>query len=345
MVFSIDTLNESLDYKFPSLIEESDNNLDFSFFDINLRLLVEEQKNFNINLLSKEKIVEKIKTIDIKSLLLNIFDWFIDSINKLTDLFISSIIKFINSNNKKISKYRRELKSYDNKLEYYGIQYNYTNIDTYDVASFGDYESDITNEYINLLNELEKLKSAKTPMEVSDTLYNIMKNIQYNSVSLDTIRGKILGKSRGVNVEDYPKELFKFFRKGKDTPISKKTYSADAIKYIASVYFSYDRQTKYIRREANKLTSVAKARKKDIKAKDINDYIPNTSNLDDSIMNSFNIIIIEECSKIRNICDIYRMFYSAKLDAIREYTASNVGILAQAIIELKKNKGGNDNAN
>jgi hypothetical protein len=182
-------------------------------------------------------------------------------------------------------------------------------------------------------------------MEVSDTLYNIMKNIQYNSVSLDTIRGKILGKSRGVNVEDYPKELFKFFRNGKDTPISKKTYSADAIKYIASVHFSYDRQTKYIRREANKLTSVAKARKKDIKAKDINDYIPNTSNLDDSIMNSFNIIIIEECNKIRNICDIYRMFYSAKLDAIREYTASNVGILAQAIIELKKNKGGNDNAN
>lgn len=349
MVFSINTLNESFNRPFPKEVYKENNNL--SFFESSLTLLITEQREFEYNmiqlsegLVSKavlNKVNKKIKSIDIEELFSRIFDWFIEAINKMQETFSTFLVKFINKD-QRIKIYKKKLESFDGNINYNKKYYNYTNL--LSDSSYTDYKDEISKVYDDFIDKLDKLGKYNTPMELASVLSDIRNDIEYDSKDLDNIRGKIVGKNTLISKENFAIELFKYFRDGKENPIDTGFMSNEVIfmnpivKDAYNNYFNYNKQRSIIQRESNKLTSQARAQKIKIRTTNPFKYM-DTSNLSTDIFNQYNSIISIKCRKIKDICDIYRLYYSAKLDALKEFNYQNKNILSAAITEIIKEEG------
>ena len=348
MVFSINTLNESLNKPFYKESNKEDDN--FSFFESSLTLLITEQREFEYNMIQlSEGImsnivsnkIEKIKSIDIQELLLKIFDWFIDAINKSQETFLIFLAKFINRD-KRIKLFKRKLESFEGTIVYNSKYYDYTNI--LSDSSYTDYKDEISKVYDEFVDSLSKLSKHNTPVELASILSDIKTSSEYNSEDLDNIRGKIVGKNILVSKEDFATELFKYFRNGRETPqlsFGKHIFDNSIIKDAYNSFFNYSKQRSIIQRESNKLTSQAKLQKAKIKTTNIFKYM-DISNLSSDIINQYSNIVSIKCRKIKDICDIYRLYYSAKLDALKEYNYQSSKILSIAISEIIRQEGKKD---
>ena len=120
------------------------------------------------------------------------------------------------------------------------------------------------------------------------------------------------------------------------------TFTNSYIKEAYDSYFNYSKQRSIIQRESHKLTAQALAQKTKIRTTNPFNYIE-VSNLSPDVITQYNSIISIKCRKIKDICDIYRLYYSAKLDALKEYNCQNINILAAAVNEIiKEEKKNND---
>ena len=125
MVFSINTLNESINKPFHKEVEKENDN--FSFFESSLTLLITEQREFEYNMIQLSeglvsntvinKVANKIKSINIEELLTKIFDWFIEAIKKMQETFSTFLVKFINKD-KRIKLYKKKLESFEGTINY-----------------------------------------------------------------------------------------------------------------------------------------------------------------------------------------------------------------------------------
>ena len=352
MVFSINTLNESINKPFHVETEKENDN--FSFFESSLTLLITEQREFEYNMIQLseglvsnaviDKVVNKIKSINIEELLTKIFDWFIEAIKKMHETFSIFLVKLINKD-KRIKLYKKKLESFEGTINYNKSYYTYTNL--LSDSSYTDYKDEISKVYDDLIDKLSKLGKYNTPMELASILSYIRNDTEYDSKDLDNIRGKILGRNSLISKEDFATELFKYFRNGKENPVElgllnkKVTFTKYYIKEAYDSYFNYSKQRSIIQRESHKLTAQALAQKTKIRTTNPFKYME-VSNLSTDVITQYNSIISIKCRKIKDICDIYRLYYSAKLDALKEYNCQNINILAAAVNEIIKEEKKND---
>ena len=255
------------------------------------------------------------------------------------------ICKSYKQKDKRIKLYKKKLESFEGTINYNKSYYTYTNL--LSDSSYTDYKDEISKVYDDLIDKLSKLGKYNTPMELASILSDIRNDVEYDSKDLDNIRGKILGKNTLISKENFATELFKYFRDGKENPtelglLSKNvTFTNSYIKEAYDSYFNYSKQRSIIQRESNKLTAQALAQKTKIRTTNPFNYIE-VSNLSPDVITQYNSIISIKCRKIKDICDIYRLYYSAKLDALKEYNCQNINILAAAVNEIIKEEKKND---
>ena len=358
MIFSIDTIKQSLDRSTPIVTNESE--YDSSIFCNVLEMIMDEQREFENNMINVneglisslavkagQKQIDKIKSIDFKEIISKIFDWFINAIEKIHQTFMIIMSKMINKD-VRIKLYKNKLANFKGEVTYNRKYFDYTNI--FSDSSYSNYQLDISGEYEDLVNKLIGIKDSNSPMKLADTLSQIRDDINSTNNNLDMIRGKLLGLNRPVTNADFANCLFKYFRNDRSEPhnpglgFSKKNLTSTDIQEAYNIYFSYSKQEKIVRRESMKLKSQALAQKAKIKTINISNYINNKSIITLDAIKEYNEIINIKCRKIRDICNIYTLFYSAKLDALKEYNIKSRDILLVTITEIIKREGEiNDN--
>ncbi len=351
MVFSIDTVKQSLNKPIPATVTV-ENSYDSSFFGITLEMMIEEQREFETNMINineglmgqlaakaAKRQIDKVKSVDFKELLSKIFDWFISAIEKVQQIFAVGLAKMINKETR-IKMFKNKLANFEGEIRYNKKYYDYTNILV--DSSYATYQTEISKEYDELIQRLTELKSSNTPMDLADALSSIKNDIEYTSEDLDELRGKILGLNKTVESGEFANALFKYFRNDRSEPhnpglgFSEKNLTSTDVMEAYNNYFAYNKQEKIIDRESRKLKGQALVQKAKVKTINISSYIPDSSKLTLDCVKEYNNIVNIKCRKIKDICDIYRMFYSAKLDALKEYNIKNRDILLAAIDEIVK---------
>ena len=151
-----------------------------------------------------------------------------------------------------------------------------------------------------------------------------------NEQYYDQARARCLCKSYPyIHQDDYSTELFNTFRGGGDPLKSKINFTDTTIAY--DQYMSYKKVLKDTEKFKNETINEAKKIEQKINSiniKDVNkSYIP----YDTESEVVFRRILSAKSGQVSNVCNIFVMAFSAKLDAIKDSAKQNKQILYETI--------------
>lgn len=335
MVFSLDTLKNPSNNVFGiESVEEIS-----SFFEETLQMIISEQEEF-LNMIS-EAVLDV--NLNIKhewninfNIFEKIFDWFVKILDKISSYFLSFLVQLLSKNNQ-LKYYKKRLERYEGSIRYNKPYYEFRNLDL--STSYTSYQTEVEREYNDIISNLSRIKLATSMSEINSIISNMKNETLPTNIEeeLNSIRGKVLGSMNPITAQDFADALFVYFRgesKKKDNVgIFEKNIDSDRIKVAYRDYYNANKQESRIKRDKNILRIEALKQKAQIKLIKPTEYIPEYKSNPD-IISDYNYIITQKCRKVKSICDIYLMVFSAKLDALREYNLLNREILLIAIKQM-----------
>lgn len=339
MVFSTDTILNAKDINLSNpVLDDDEFDFDKSFFSEALDLIADEQYNFfkETNKLLDEGIVSNmvinsLKAIDINDVLSKIFQFFIDAIENLNNAFNAFLLNFMNKNVElKVAK--NKLSRFNGSIRYNKPYYIYRNLDS-NSSVIDSYRYTIDNIYSTMINQLSQVSMFKDKNDIIKALENARNNLELRySAEDDTARKNIIGVP--VSAEDFSSHLFNYFRSDQIVPNNSNTndnIDANRVRVAFNDYYNSNKQISIVRRDQWKFKAEATALKVKIKTTNITRFVYKDFIFNSEVINSYNRIINSTCREIKNVCNIYVMFYSAKLDALKDYTKTNRDILFFAL--------------
>lgn len=347
MIFSIDTIKDAQTKK--NIVSESFyNDTPDSWFEQTLSMVLDESKIFEYNISSiSEGIVgdiifnktkDKIKTINFETILSKIFEWFVAAINKLFKSFLSFLLNFVNKD-AQLKMMKNKLSNFRGSVRYNKDYYIYRNLET--DSSYTSYQNEIERVYDSLILSMSYLSNCKSLTDIENFLNKLREDNIYSVDEMNLLRGRVLGKNDPVESSEFARELFKYFRTT-ELPIKanvglfEKNIDGNRVYEAYENYFSSSKQEKMIKKDYTKMKFDAEKEKIKLKTLKIGDYIADDLKLSSELKQIYNNIIMDGCRKIKEICNIYSLLFSAKLDALKEYNLMNREILLAACKEIVK---------
>ena len=338
MVFSINTIKESLNKPFP----KNENivgsfNEDISFFINSLEYTMMENREINIMLSqtysSNELIKESIGStlfkdilskIDPKKIIIKIIESFMNLLDKLWNEFKAVMLNLVNKDIV-IHKYKSDLMKIDKSFYYPETCYKYTNLGTNTSRTSFKYNLDI--EFSNMCIGLNDIKHSSTYAEVSSRLKEL--RVMYNDQQsyFDDCRSKIVNKHEPVSRDKFSIELFNFYR---NDGIIYEGIDIDPVwlKNIIDDYFNHSKNMKVVERDIKLLKEASKNILKEVKHLKLENYVK--ENITEEIKQSFLFVLKNFTIRIEQLAEIYSMTLSAKMDAVKENYKQASGILLYA---------------
>lgn len=345
MVFSVDTVLNRKNTKLSNPILDNGYDFNKSLFSEALEIISNEQDGFFEEMnqyldegLASSAITNMVKEFDFRTILEKIFDIFVGAIGRLGASFSAFLLNFVNDD--------AELKLYKNQLANYRGEVHY-NKPYYEYRNFG-INSFVTTEYSNIINGLQielvndfSNISVRSKDEMSSVLSNLLEKYSRTEDQLSLIRGKLVGKNQ-VSYEEYKDELFNYFRTT-ESPINpkakfyQKNIKGDRIHLAYKDFYNSKKQISIIKREQWKYRAEALKAKYAVRKYSLLSGV-DKSLLEPASMVTYNRIVSARCKEIQEVCNIFVLYFSAKLDAIREYNITNKELLLLACKDIVKNK-------
>ena len=295
---------------------------------------INEDKNININFHGPFErlgngignLFEKIKTnFTIENIVRFIVTNFIKLIKRIWREFEVLCMNLV-SKNSQIRRLDKKIKDIGVDIEYNHPMFIYTH--TRDDSSRTDLEDQLNNIYNEIVSFIHTFKSIKNnAREIELAIEEFNNSKAYDEDNYSEIRGQLLGSNSLIDEVDYNEELFRYFRNNSS--------SASVVNIItpASIrqrYLDWENEPKRIRayqRDRDKLEKAGNSLVSKLNKEKIDSYIKevpaNTLNLYSDLVNRYT-------HKIKNTCNIFLLFYAAKLDAAKDELALNKNILFKA---------------
>lgn len=289
------------------------------------------------------------ESLELKSLILDTFnEGFISfSFSKIVDIImdkfhdlLSSIydkaIDFVISTTRKskvIDKYRNELKTINIEIDYGDRQYiGYNNLNI-SIVSY-------IRKNLNML--YDALKKSLDEIEKSKSTEDIVSSISDNMITFDedyynSIRSEIVGLSRPGYKEDYSKDIL-------DSFINEKTnmeyLRPGIVRKAMNDYDNFKSDKKKIEKEKSDIKKICN----EFKSKFSKLKFDKKSSIESNpeINKGYDSIIKKYCDAIKELCNIFGIYISTKLDIMKEKRNQDKDILIAACRTLAKKKGDNE---
>lgn len=310
--------NESLFIYSLNLLRESDNNINEMLKKIHIGAILSESKNEYY--LKEFSIGDTIKTI---------IDWFIKMIQQIWGKFKSMFQKII-YNDETIKKYEDKLRNLKGSFNIDFERYNYTCFDA-DIPSI-NLKTQFNTDYNDLISKLESIRDLKSKQERIYRMQVIESEVSTRSKDpayYDKVRQITLGLPYMVSSDNYAEELFNKFRDGGSFRFSKIDRIEVSIildRYLKSKEIK--KQLEESKKETIKSADDVKSKIGRLSLQKLNfSYVP--YDMEEEIL--FNKIINTKTGEVSNVCNIFVMAFSAKLDAVKEAIAQDKRILFEAI--------------
>ena len=181
MVFSINTIKESLHNSFPrNKIDIEYFNEDISFFINSLEYMIRENREINIMLSQFHLSRDIIKVSnDSKNIIIKILTSFIETLDCIYDDFRITMMRLMDRDTP-IELYRDKLSEVDSTFFYPEICYKYTNFGVN--TSRISFKYQLSVEFSNMCSRLQNIKQSSTYDEISGILKDLIK--EYDNIQL-----------------------------------------------------------------------------------------------------------------------------------------------------------------
>lgn len=352
MVFSTNTILESKKLK-NNVNNIQEANIPDSWFEETLNSILTESCNFetmiseslvgsllsfNISGSVTKGAKDKISNFNFESIFAKIFEWFISAITKLFRSFLAFLSGFLNKD-LQLKSMKNKLANFRGSIRYTKDYYVYRNLEA--SKSYTSYQVELENVYDNISSAMSYLANCKSLTDIERVLNKIKDNNIYSVDEMDSLRGRVLGKNDPVSSADFPRELFKLFRTT-EQPITPnvslfgKNIDGNRVYEAYDSYFNSSKQEKIVKKDYMKMKFDAEKEKVKLKTLKLNDFLNDDVKLSQDLKQIYRNIIMDGCRKVKDICAIYSLFFSAKLDAMKEYNIMNRNILLIACKEIIK---------
>ena len=336
MIFSVDAIEKSKNNLHPTL-ENDVIDYDTSFFENGLYINLEGYKEF-CDMIFEENIVgqktDSIKAIDPTDALVAILTWFSSSYEKLGaqyEIYLKKYQKEV----PEYKKYEDKLKNCMDFVRYSKEYYAFLNLDI--DTSKTSYQNELGLQLDKLKDYIENIASTCCDEGSTDGyIMRLCKELEDNEFQFDVLRGRIT-KNGEVKKENFANAIYNFYRLT-DSSISKeqrkpgyiKNVGAERVQQAAQSFFNLQNQSKLIKAEVDKCKKYTDTLIKKIKAinymYDVKDY---TTEL-------HNAVVRDAVFKIKDICQMYILVFSGRLDAFKQFNKINKDLIDLRVKDIKK---------
>ena len=306
-----------------------------------------------------------------------IINKFIEWIKKVFKQFVTKINALFN-NEKYIKKNQKLLNKFESQDEFEFNGYEFTNIDKTNIPAANAQEAfiDETNgkgyfnnwytkgDYNDTTDSNRALRNSETET-LNTTLDTSLTTLNDNLEDFyDAFRGKVIGKNEKIDSNDYPNELFSFFRNDENTTSN---ITIDAT-YVLEAYRRFDKYKDLVKsiektqkdmikdyealeKYLDKMIKLTKSDSKNtlsftsvgsnkyvsgqITALGVTDFSAKTV-YDTSTYDKMNNYLKTQSSKVSQMCTIHTQAFSAKLEAAKDQFKQDKKILYKALQQVIK---------
>ena len=306
-----------------------------------------------------------------------IINKFIEWIKKVFKQFVAKINALFN-NEKYIKKNQKLLNKFESQDEFEFNGYEFTNIDKTNIPAANAQEAfiDETNgkgyfnnwytkgDYNDTADPDRTLRNGETET-LNTALDNSLTTLNDNLEDFyDAFRGKVIGKNEKIDSNDYPNELFSFFRNDENTTSN---ITIDAT-YVLEAYRRFDKYKDLVKsiektqkdmikdyealeKYLDKMIKLTKSDSKNtlsftsvgsnkyvsgqITALGVTDFSAKTV-YDTSTYDKMNNYLKTQSSKVSQMCTIHTQAFSAKLEAAKDQFKQDKKILYKALQQVIK---------
>ena len=307
-----------------------------------------------------------------------IINKFIEWIKKVFKQFVTKINALF-SNEKYIKKNQKLLNKFESQDEFEFNGYEFTNIDKTNIPAANAQEAfiDDTNakgyfnswytkdDYDDSTDSNRTLRNSETE-NLNTTLCNALTTLNDNLEDFyDTFRGKVIGKNEKIDSNDYPNELFSFFRNDENTTSN---ITIDAT-YVLEAYRRFDKYKDLVKsiektqkdmikdyealeKYLDKMIKLTKSDGKNIlsftsvgsnqyvsnqiSALGVTDFSNKKTVYDTSTYDKMNNYLKTQSSKVSQMCTIHTQAFTAKLEAAKDQFKQDKKILYKALQQVIK---------
>ena len=306
-----------------------------------------------------------------------IINKFIEWVKKVFKQFVTKINALFN-NEKYIKKNQKLLNKFESQDEFEFNGYEFTNIDKTNIPAANAQEAfiDETNgkgyfnnwytkgDYNDTADPDRTLRNGETET-LNIALDNSLTTLNDNLEDFyDTFRGKVIGKNEKIDSNDYPNELFSFFRNDENTTSN---ITIDAT-YVLEAYRRFDKYKDLVKsiektqkdmikdyealeKYLDKMIKLTKSDSKNtlsftsvgsnkyvsgqITALGVTDFSAKTV-YDTSTYDKMNNYLKTQSSKVSQMCTIHTQAFTAKLEAAKDQFKQDKKILYKALQQVIK---------
>lgn len=345
MLYTLDMIKEANKER-PSTIEEKEIinfSEDYSFFCEVLEGLTIENILFNKMIYenNNEEIVEegtiskfiwnKLKSVDIKKILLKILEGFGKLLKSLWDHFKAFMIQF-SSKNSTFKKYDKELSNYDKDLIYQDKRCIFTNLDGF--TSYNSFRSEIRDARDSLLRDGEEILSAKDPNKLAQILNNMKQERNNLVIDADMIRGNALGLGSPISKDDFGKYLYNHFR---GEIIDGGTMTGMQVQDAYRSWKNIDKDVDLVKQDMTKLRNDCSKEEQAIKGMRLEDRFK--GEITEEAASEFMRLVTYSVQYTKETCQTFLQILGSKMDAIKERGIQNTAICTAAVREIVRTGG------
>jgi hypothetical protein len=305
---------ESLD-----MIRENDRFFNSVLKKVHSKVALSEATQKNTVYLQEFSFTEMIK---------NIIDFFIDAVKNLWAKF-KNLFHKITYSDKTIEKYADRLKDMKGDFTVTFPRYIYTCFDE-DIPSI-NLKNTFYDDYSILEGKIKEIADLKTKTERCEKFRALEADVkaEVSPAYYDTLRSKTIGTTYMITSSYYASELVNKFRDG-----GKETTSKIDPTEVTNTLNRYQNNKTLIKQLEKAKTDTINAAK-DIRKKiesialqNVNKYYTPYDAEEETL---FNKILQTKSGQVNEVCNIYVMAFSAKLDAAKESAIQDKKVLFEAI--------------
>lgn len=251
----------------------------------------------------------------------------------------------INYNDRTIKRYSNKLKNYPSALKINFSFYNYSNLDA-DIPTTDQFFN-FQEQYSITIGDLEKLeKQVSSGQELAsliikkrDDLQNNLNAGFYDYIRKDSIK---IFSDRTV-VDPIPQDMFQekltnLFRGGKITG-SDVMLSPEAVASCYERFVSIDKNLEKVKKKMRAIEAESTAMCSKIEKIKPEDFLKNSAYKND-ISVALNSYCILKSKQLSEICNIYVLVFTAKMQALKDSAAQDKRVLFDAIRQIIVHGGG-----
>ena len=299
-------------------------------------VLLNEDKTFNINITTPGSrfvsgIINKVKTnLSLENIVKFIITSFIKLIARIWREFEILCMNLV-SKDSQIQRLHNKISKLGVDISYNEPMFTFTHIT--DCVSRTDLEDQLVGIFNEITSFINKFTSLKNPRDIENAINDFNNNSYDDEQNYDQIRGNLLGSNSYISAEEYGEALFKYFRNGSSVASANNIITPDQMRIRLEKWKTAPRLIRGYAKDKAKMEKAGNDLVSKLRSTNVDKYLTDVSV---ETVDLYSKLVNRYANRIKNTCNIFVLYFSARWEAAKDELATNKKILFKAAEYITK---------